>query len=728
MSNTIFLRDKGGPHIKEIVDIEELTHLFQSYSDITGMSTALLDLEGEILIATNWQDSCTQFHRKNEITKHRCLESDTALAGALAKGDHYNIYRCKNGLVDVAMPVFVEGEYIANFFTGQFFLEQPNLEHFSQQADDVGFEKATYLNAIKNVPVYDEATIKSHMSLLVHMAEMVGKSGAANLRAMEANKALEKHKNQLQSLVEKRTQKLEESLISANAANLAKSKFLSNMSHELRTPLNAVLGFSEILRAKETDPTKKQYLESINLAGKGLLNLINSILDLSKIETGKMPIQNDPMSIKSLIQEMDVIFNTQAEEKDLDFTLIVSHDVPNVIDFDEVKLRQILVNLIGNAIKFTSKGFIEVLVESPVVNQEEGFSSVSIAIKDSGKGIGAEEKVRIFEAFEQSMSQKISEYGGTGLGLALTKEFVNILGGEITVDSAIGKGSVFRCNFSHIKVLPDDTLDDKISEASPYSISFAPATILVVDDHAMNRDLMATHLNQWGFQVLLAENGKQAIELTKLHKPDLVFMDIKMPVMDGYEATLRLKADGATRHIPIVAATASALSDAKKRIRKVTDDYLSKPITRRDLERCLIRFIPQVHDESNNDKSDLMKVMVVDDVSMNRLLLLDILQEWKNLEIIAASSGEEAVQLSCGSERPNLILMDCEMPGMNGFEATQKIRDWEKDNQVTSSMIILTTSYTPDEFKSKQNAEMFDGLLSKPFSFEDVAKLINNHL
>ena len=212
----------------------------------------------------------------------------------------------------------IDGRHMANFFTGQFFFEKPDLDYFTKQAEEAGFEKEAYLEAINRVPVYDEGTIKSHMAFLMRIAEMVGKAGAANLRAIEANKELEQHREHLQALVDERTAKLKKSLAAAEAANQAKSKFLTNMSHELRTPLNAVLGFSEILSTKEQNPSNKRYLQSINLAGKGLLHLINSVLDMAKIETGKMPVQATPMSLAMLADEVGIVFGKLAAEKDLD--------------------------------------------------------------------------------------------------------------------------------------------------------------------------------------------------------------------------------------------------------------------------------------------------------------------------------------------------------------------------------------------------------------------------
>ncbi len=454
MANGIIVTDKPRYNIRDIIDIDELKSLFENYSDITGMTTALLDLEGNVLIATNWQNSCTQFHRTNAITRDRCHESDTALAGALKKGDNYNVYQCRNGLVDIATPIIINGFHMANFFTGQFFFKPPDMAYFSRQADELGFEKAAYLAAIREVPVYDHGTIQRHMTFLVQMAEMIGRMGLANLQVQETNRELELHRTQLQALVEARTAELSASLKSAETANKAKSTFLANMSHELRTPLNAVLGFSEILQTKETDPQKKHYLKAINQAGSGLLDLINSVLDLSKIESGKMPVQPQPMAPRDLLNEVQSIFERLAAEKELALNVSVAPEVPEVIEFDRGKLRQVLINLVANGIKFTDAGSVNIQMSAERSVNEPDYIDIRFSVIDTGKGIAKADHERIFKAFEQAQGQKISDYGGTGLGLALVRQWITLLGGDLWVESEAGRGSAFTFRFTKVLVLP----------------------------------------------------------------------------------------------------------------------------------------------------------------------------------------------------------------------------------------------------------------------------------
>lgn len=715
MAGDLIFREKR-LHIRDIVDIDELTALFQSYSDITGMVTALLDLEGNVLIATNWQDSCTRFHRVNEVTSKRCNESDTALAGMLAEGAQYNVYQCRNGLVDIATPVIIDGHHMANFFTGQFFYQKPDLNYFSRQAEDMGFNKDAYLEAIDRVPVYDEETIQQHMAFLVRLAEIVGRMGLANLRTMQANEALEKHKADLQRQVDKRTIELKVSLEAAEAANQAKTKFLTNMSHELRTPLNAVIGFSEILETKEQDNKKKGYLKSINLAGKGLLSLINSVLDLSRIESGKMPVQIQPMSLPLLLEEMTYIFTRQAAEKDLELVIDTQPLVPASIRFDETKLRQIIINLVNNAIKFTDRGHVTIRIAASQVNQTRYTFTLGLAIEDTGKGISESDQQRIFRAFEQSEHQQISDYGGTGIGLSLSHQLVELLGGELVLHSVPGKGSTFRCRFPEVEYIPEPKTSERALITPQDALNFSPATILIVDDNEINRDVLRTHLSEWHFTVYEAENGAQAIEMVKSVRFDLIFMDMKMPVMDGYEATRRLKSNPETRHIPVVAATASALVQQEKVIRELTDGYLSKPISRIKLVEELQRFNPLAAQGRQPQRA-----LVVDDDQVNQYILSELLSDYEHLSVTVAGSGAEAVNRACCTdERPDLIFIDYKMPDMDGITATQKIRDWEAEHGMAPARIYAVSAFTPTDIEKMDRHSIFNGYLKKPIDSEEI--------
>jgi len=378
----------------------------------------------------------------------------------------------------------------------------------------------------------------------------------------------------------------------AERAVVAKSEFLANMSHEIRTPLNAVLGFADLLAGQIADRKHRSYLESIRGSGRSLLTLINDILDLSKIEAGKMELQYEPVNVQNLCQEVRNIFSLKLSERQLEFILDVAPDVPGSLLLDEVRLRQILFNLVGNAVKFTERGYIKLSVEKD--RQSTGHSSINllITVEDTGIGIPLESQKRVFETFRQQDGQISKKYGGTGLGLAITKRLVEMMNGSIGMRSIVGKGTSFEILLNDVTIAAIAARARKQEEFDVNGLSFAPATVLVVDDVEVNRQLVKEYLLQSKLNVLEAEDGVKAVETANTSHVDLIVMDIRMPVMDGSRATDLLKAGAGTRHIPVIALTASVLHKDVERIRHSGfDGFLAKPVQRAELLRELTRFL-----------------------------------------------------------------------------------------------------------------------------------------
>ena len=376
----------------------------------------------------------------------------------------------------------------------------------------------------------------------------------------------------------------------ANAANKAKSEFLANMSHEIRTPMNSILGFAEVMLNTTTDKQQKTFLKTILDSGRTLLSLINDILDLSKIEAGRLEITPEPTDVKKMLAEMENLFSHKVKEKNLDFIIEVDAKLPNAIIIDDLRVRQILLNLIGNAVKFTNKGFIKVKID--VVRLATSSVDFDLKVIDSGIGIAGKNYQYLFDAFSQQSGQNSRQFGGTGLGLAITKRLVELMNGKISVESEQGKGSCFTVSFFDIKFSGAYLQRKEDFAWTDKNISFKESKILVVDDISHNRTLVLTFLNRYNVELFEAANGEEAVAKALELKPDLIFMDIRMPKMDGYEATSLIKMNPLTANIPVIALTASTMQDELNKVMTHFDGYIQKPVHKKTLISELIKFLP----------------------------------------------------------------------------------------------------------------------------------------
>lgn len=371
----------------------------------------------------------------------------------------------------------------------------------------------------------------------------------------------------------------------AELANKAKSEFLANMSHEIRTPLNAIVGFSHLLSESELSEKQQTYLHSIRVGSDGLLHIINDILDLSKIEAGKMVINYQPTDFHKLIEELTLLFEEGMRSKGIEFTVHLDSSVSQYLVIDANRVRQVLLNIIGNAQKFTNSGKVQIKVRAIKTEKDAKLTDLVVDVSDTGIGINKESLELIFEHFEQNLAESKQQLSGTGLGLAISKKLSEKMGGGLSVVSSEGEGSCFTFRLFGVKTT--DALD--YSDVANLAYKFDDSVVLLVDDIESNRILLVKYLEDFPFEIFVAENGSQAVELAKKIKPNIILMDLRMPVLDGYEATKIIKKQ---QNTVVIALTASALEDDESRIkRKVFDAFLRKPVLKTKLIETMAQFI-----------------------------------------------------------------------------------------------------------------------------------------
>ena len=507
----------------------------------------------------------------------------------------------------------------------------------------------------------------------------------------------------------------------AQTANRVKSDFLANMSHEIRTPINAILGMNEMILREEKDEAIYEYASSVHTAANTLLTLVNDVLDFSKIESGKMEIIPTEYELGSLINDSYNMIAESLEKKGLAIEVQCDESLPRILKGDEVRIRQIFTNLLSNAVKYTEQGRVKITVKG-IANENE-FRLI-LQVEDTGIGIRPEDIDKLFHKFERLDVIKNHNIQGTGLGLSITGQLVELMHGEIRVESTYGAGSCFTVS------LPQQIVDNsplgRIGEyhstvKTGYHESFhAPATeILVVDDVEMNLLLVRNLLKQTQIQIDTALSGEQCLKMCSRKHYDVIFMDHMMPEMDGIETLARMKKmlDSPNKNTPVIMLTANALTGMREEyLRQGFQDYISKPIQGGRLESLLLKYLPGDKVRVNSDlakqpaqKNDQSSILVVDDDSMNLYLAEKILKE-HGYTVVKAASGEECLEYFTQGDA-GLILRDIEMPNMNGLDVLKQLRANEKTAQIP----VIFLSSTENMEQMGDSMQYVYGMVHKPF-------------